>query len=190
MFAGTRTKRRAPARKLARTVAPTGVERSLGPDDIIVTKTDVTGRITYANQTFLTIAALTEDQAIGAPHSLIRHPDMPRCVFALLWRTIEAGNEIFAYVNNLAADGAHYWVFAHVTPTFGPDGAIVGYHSNRRRPRPEAVAAIEPLYGRLLAIERAIPDRKSQVEASTAELARLLGDAGKSYDEFIFSLAD
>ncbi len=102
--------------------ALTGVERRFNQDDIIVTKTDIGGRLTYGNPTFLTISDLTEREALGKPHSLIRHPDMPASVFRLLWSTIQDGKEIFAYVLNRATNGDHYWVFAHVTPTTGADG--------------------------------------------------------------------
>ena len=118
------------------TARPTGVERHLGPDELIVSKTDLQGRITYANESFLRIGAFTEDQVIGQPHNLIRHPEMPRAVFKLLWDTVQSRQELFAYVVNLAADGAHYWVLAHVTPSFDERGQVVGYHSNRRRPHP------------------------------------------------------
>lgn len=114
--------------------APTGVERTFEPDQIIVTKTDLQGRITYANDVFLGVSAFEEHEVLGQPHNIIRHPDMPRCVFQLLWDTLRAGEELFAYVVNLAGDGAHYWVLAHVTPSVGPTGTVVGYHSNRRVP--------------------------------------------------------
>jgi PAS domain S-box-containing protein len=91
------------------------------------------GHITYANDVFLRLSKYPLREVLGAPHSLIRHPDMPRCVFKLLWDTIEAKKEIFAYVLNMARDGNHYWVFAHVTPTLDAEQKIVGYHSNRRR---------------------------------------------------------
>ncbi|MGJ3262569.1 MAG: PAS domain-containing protein [Salinarimonas sp.] len=175
-------------RRLDRVVAPTGVERDFPPGEIIVTKTDLTGRITYANATFLRVAALSEAQAIGAPHAIIRHPDMPRCVFAHLWREIEAGREVFAYVNNLAADGAHYWVFAHVTPSCDAAGRVVGYHSSRRRAPAAARAVIEPLYAELLAIERAHASRKDGLAASQAALVARLEAAGRTYDELILSL--
>ena len=123
-------------------VRPTGVERSFGADEIIVTKTDPRGILTYANEVFLRTSALTEDEAIGQPHNLIRHPDMPRAVFKLLWDTLAKREEIFAYVVNLASDGAHYWVLAHVTPSFTPEGKLAGYHSNRRLPEPAAVHEI------------------------------------------------
>ncbi len=100
------------------TIQPTGIERTFKEDEIIVSKTDLKGIITYANRTFLDVALYREDEVLGMPHSIIRHPDMPRCVFKLLWDTIEEGNEIIAYVKNMAKNGDFYWVFAHVTPTF------------------------------------------------------------------------
>lgn len=112
----------------------TGVEKSFGKDEIIVSKTDLKGRITYVNRVFMSVAGYEEDELLGEPHSLIRHPDMPRCVFKLLWDTIQAKNEIFAYVINRCKNGDHYWVHAHVTPNFDAQGAVVGYHSNRRVP--------------------------------------------------------
>ena len=120
-----RAKRGPLTQKLHTHVALTGVERTFAPTDIIVTKTDLKGIITYANQVFLDVAGITEAQAIGAPHSIIRHPDMPRAVFALLWSRLQAGKEIFAYVLNMAATGDHYWVHAHVTPTFDRSGRII-----------------------------------------------------------------
>src|SRR5262245_21896843 len=111
-------------------IQPTGQERFFGADEIIVSKTDLRGHLTYANDVFLRVSAFAEDEVVGKPHNLIRHPDMPRCVFKLLWETISGGDELFAYIVNLAQDGAHYWVLAHVTPSVGLDGRVVGYHSN------------------------------------------------------------
>ena len=86
-------------------VTPSGVERIFSPEEIIVTKTDLQGRITYANEVFCRVSALREDEVLGQPHSLIRHPEMPRGVFRLLWDRLQSGQEVFAYVKNLAADG-------------------------------------------------------------------------------------
>lgn len=169
----------------------TGVERHFAADDVIVTKTDLKGRITYVNRTFLDIARLTLDQALGAPHSIIRHPAMPRCVFKLLWDTIEGGREIFAFVVNRAVNGDHYWVLAHVTPSFGPDGKIIGYHSNRRVADPRLVRdVVTPLYAELCAVENAQADRKQGMLAAHAALVAKLQAAGVSYDRFFFSLLD
>jgi PAS domain S-box-containing protein len=169
-------------------VTPTGISRSFGIDEVIVTKTDLQGRMTYVNDVFLRVACYAEHEVIGKPHNIIRHPDMPRAVFALLWNEIQAGREIFAYVNNLAADGANYWVFAHVTPTRSR-GQIVGYHSNRRVPDAAAVRAITPVYRQLLDEERRHSHPVQAIDASTRLLGDVLADAGVTYDEFVWSLA-
>jgi len=167
---------------------PTGIERYFGEEEIIVSKTDRSGRITYANDVFLKIAGYREAEVVGQPHSIIRHPDMPRGVFKLLWDTIQSGKEIFAYVVNMAKNGDHYWVFAHVTPTFGPAGEIVGYHSSRRWPSRTALDKVRPLYDRLLAAERREQSKADQISASTSILTSMLAERALAYDEFVFSL--
>ncbi len=168
-------------------IVPTGIERHFGEDEIIVSKTDLQGKITYANDVFIRVAGYTEEELIGAPHSLIRHPDMPRAVFKLLWDTLEAGHEIFAYVNNMAANGDNYWVFAHVTPSFDAHGKVVGFHSNRRVPEPARVAAVKPLYEALLATERRHSDRRDGLVASVAQLEGILAAAGLTYHEWVWT---
>ena len=168
--------------------ALTGRERTFAPDEIIVSKTDSKGRITYANRVFQRVAGYTEAELLGKPHSLVRHPDMPRCVFKYLWDTISAGREVFAYVLNRAKNGDHYWVFAHVTPSYGSRREIIGYHSSRRVPSARALAAITPIYRALLAVERKHSNPQDQWRASLPVLVDTLQKAGKSYDEFIFSI--
>ena len=168
--------------------SPSSTECTFGEDEIIVSKTDPKGRILYANDVFWRIAGYSESELLGQPHSIVRHPDMPRCVFKLLWDTLEQGNEIFAYVKNMAKNGAYYWVFAHVTPSFDSNGKIVGYHSNRRLPKPEAIAKVEPLYRQLLAEEERHKDRKAGMMAGFQMLVGLLKEQGIEYDEFVFSL--
>lgn len=168
--------------------ALTGVERTFRSDEIIVSKTDLKGHIIYANEVFQRVSGYSEGQLLGQPHSIIRHPKMPRCVFKLLWDTIETGSEIFAYVLNRAVNGDEYWVFAHVTPTFDATGKISSYHSNRRSPRREAIGKAAALYEKLLAEEARHADRKEGMAASTRILLDLLDSLGKPYDEFVFSL--
>jgi len=165
-----------------------GKERSFPPDEIIVSKTDPQGRLTYVNDIFLDVAGFTEAELIGKPHSVIRHPDMPRIVFRRLWETVKAGREIFAYVNNRAKNGDHYWVLAHVTPNVGPDGAIVGYHSNRRAPRRDVIARVEPLYALLRAREVEAGDGEAGLQASARVLDDILAKEGVSYDEYVLGL--
>ncbi len=169
-------------------VQPTGRERSFEEYEIIVSKTDLKGRITYANDIFCRVAGYSETEVLGQPHSIIRHPDMPRCVFKLLWDTVEAGHEIFAYVVNLCKNGDHYWVFAHVTPTFDEGGNIVGYHSNRRVPERRAVEQIKQIYALLKKEEDSFSDRRKGMESAFQTLVKYLGDRKIAYDEFVFSL--
>ena len=170
-------------------VAPTGVEKYFGEDEIIVSKTDLTGKICYANDVFLKVSGFSEDEVIGQPHSMIRHPDMPRAVFKLLWESIESGNEIFAYVVNICKNGDHYWVYAHVTPSYNDAGRVVGYHSNRRVPERRGLEVIQPIYRKLLEEESRHSDPRKGLQASYELFGSLLLQAGKKYDEFIWDIA-
>ena len=170
-------------------IHPTGLEVSFPDNEIIVSKTDTKGIITYANQLFIDVSGYSEAELLGAPHNLIRHPDMPRCVFKLLWDTLSEGREIFAYVVNLCKNGNHYWVLAHVTPSFGPTGEVVGYHSSRRVPDRDAVSSIIPLYQQLKEVEESYSDWRCGMHAAGEILALQLKELGLEYDEFVFSLA-
>ena len=167
----------------------TGNERSFDDDEIIVSKTDLTGKLTYGNRTFYRMAGLTEEESLGQQHNIIRHPEMPRTVFELLWRTIQDGKEIFAYVNNRSMNGDNYWVFAHVTPSFDSSGTITGYHSNRRNPNRQIINThIVPLYRELLGIEKAAPNPKQGIEDGCNKVLGILDDIKMGFNEFMFSL--
>lgn len=168
---------------------PTGRERPFLDEDIIVSKTDTKGRITYVNDVFCSVGEYTEDELLGKPHSIIRHPDMPRAIFALLWQRLKAGEEIFAFVKNLAKSGDHYWVFAHVTPSFDRQGTISGFHSNRRSVPRSALGFVEGLYRDMLAAEQGAGDPSRGVEASMQLLERYLAERGGVYDAFVQSIA-
>lgn len=166
---------------------PTNHERILAEDDLIVSKTDKKGIITYANRTFIKFALLEENELLGAPHNIIRHPDMPKAIFRLLWDTIEKGNEIFAYVKNLSSDGAYYWVFANITPVYDQSRNIIGYYSFRRRPSREAINKITPVYQEMLRIEQN-SGGKTGIEQSVGYLTNLLTENGTTYEQFILSI--
>lgn len=170
-------------------IRPTSEEVTFQPDEIIVSKTDLKGKITYANRVFAQVSGFSRAELMNQPHSIIRHPDMPRCVFKLLWDQIQDGHEVFAYVKNLAKSGAYYWVFAHVTPSYDAAGAMVGYHSNRRVPDKRVVREVmEPLYKDLLRIETSNKSAKDGLVASYAALNDIVKSKAASYDELIFSL--
>lgn len=123
----------------------TNQEVELPEDTILVSKTDLAGRITFVNQAFVEISGYTEDELIGAPHNLVRHPHMPPAAFADLWTTIKAGKPWEGIVKNRAKSGDHYWVRANATPEM-TDGEITGFISIRSTPSREQVQAAERLY--------------------------------------------
>lgn len=158
---------------------PTNKEYSVKADAFLVSKTDPKGRITYCNPPFIEIVGLSEQEILGKPHNIIRHPDMPRVIFKLLWSKISNKEEIFAYVKNLSYDGAFYWVYANVTASLDRSGNIVGYYSVRRKPNAKALDIIKPLYEKLLSLEKS-----SGMEAAEKYLNELLKEKGVSYEEF------
>lgn len=170
-------------------LSASGVEKCLSAEDVIVSKTDLRGHITYANRKFIEFSEYSEEELLGAPHSIVRHPDMPRAIFKLIWDTISSGQETFAYVVNRTKHGNFYWVFAHISPTFEhQSGKIIAYHSSRRWVNRTKLQQIIPLYEELLRIERRYTNPKEQVNASFTALQRMLRQQQMSYDEFICSL--
>ena len=172
---------------MKRAITPTSVERVMREDDFIVSKTDRKGIITYGNPTFIEFSGYSEDELIGTQHNIIRHPDMPRSAFKLVWDTIQSGKEVFAYVKNMSKDGGYYWVFAHITPDLGSDGSVIGYPSVRRCPSRKAIAAIEPVYRDMLLVEKRAGARDA-IGAGTQVLLDLLGKSGIGYEELVFAL--
>lgn len=177
---------------LARSTAPaadrvptSSIERDFKLDEIFFSITDTKGIIRYGNEVFTRISGYAKASMVGRPHNLVRHPDMPRVVFKLLWDEIGEGRPIAAYVKNRTSDGCFYWVMAIVLPAPG------GYLSIRIKPTSPLFAAVQEIYKELRGIERAIegPDglrRKDGMEASATRLRELLEKAGfESYDAFM-----
>lgn len=169
-------------------VNPTGRECPYTDDELIVSKTNLKGQITYANDVFVRLSKFPMEGVIGAPHNIIRHPHMPGSIFKLLWDTIQKKQEIFAYVLNMARDGDHYWVFAHVTPTLDSNHNVIGYHSNRRKPERDAVGRVTELYKSLLLEEGRHQHRKDGIAGASAMLQEMLDRKGVAYDEFVFQV--
>jgi PAS domain S-box-containing protein len=170
-------------------ITPTDTEVFFPEDDIIVSKTDLKGRITYANQTFCRVAGYREAELLGQPHSIVRHPDMPRAVFKLLWDTLGEGKEVFAYVKNLAKTGNYYWVFAHVTPSYDKNRNIIAFHSSRRVPDRAVVQnVIAPLYAAVLQEEKRHRNGQQALAAGFDFVVDFLKSRNISYDALIHSL--
>ena len=125
-------------------------EREFKIEELFFSVTDEKGIVQFGNNVFTRISAYTEEELIGAPHNIIRHPDMPRAVFKLLWDYLEAGKTIGAYVKNLAKDGCYYWVMAIVMP------CLNGYLSIRLKPSSPFFDLIHTLYQEILTTEQEI----------------------------------
>lgn len=123
----------------------TTTEHPLHDGKTIVSTTDLMGRITYANPYFVEVSGYTKEELIGAPHNILRHPDMPPAAFADMWATIKTGKPWTGVVKNRCKNGDYYWVFANVTPVI-ENGKPVGYVSVRTKPSREQVAATDALY--------------------------------------------
>lgn len=164
-------------------IVPNNHEKFLSDEEFIVSKTDVRGKILYGNKTFITLSGYEEHEILFKPHSILRHPDMPKVIFKFLWERVQAGEEIFAYVKNMCKDGSFYWVLANVTATKDQHNKTLDFHSVRRKPSKKAMELIPTLYKELLEIEK-----YKGLEASKTFLLQLLDERGESYDDFIFNL--
>jgi PAS domain S-box-containing protein len=168
-------------------ITPTSVERVMREDDYIVSMTDKSGLITYGNRIFIEFSGYSESELLGIQHNIIRHPDMPRAVFKLLWDKIAKSEECFAYVKNMAKDGSYYWVFANVTPTFDDVGKITGYFSVRRKPKASGVKVVTEVYRLMLEAEKKAGPTNA-IAASTKVLVDILNEKGLSYDQLVLAI--
>jgi PAS domain S-box-containing protein len=134
---------------------PRDEEIVLDPKRYIVSETDDKGKITFCNDYFIEICGYTQEELIGHPHSIIRHPDMPKVVFKLLWQTISQGKNINAVVKNLAKDGRYYWIFTEFESRKDADSQkIIGYTASRKAISKHVIEVISDLYAKLLEIEK------------------------------------
>ena len=153
---------------------PRDVEIELDPKRYIVSETDEKGKITYCNDYFKEVSGYSDEELIGHAHSIVRHPDMPKVVFKLLWETISQGKNINAVVKNLAKDGRYYWIFTEFESRKDTDtGEIIGYHASRKTVSKHIIEIIADLYSELLAVEKS-----SGVEASEKYLNDFLKEEG------------
>ena len=161
----------------------TTADSRLRIEDLIFSRTDDRGVIQSGNDVFQQVSLYSWDRLVGAPHKIIRHGDMPKGVFYMLWETIKAGEPMGAYVQNLAEDGTSYWVFSTVLPLED------GYISLRLKPSGKFFTQIIPVYETVRAAERAGQLTPQQSAEKIVEAVRSLGFA--DYPEFMsFALRD
>ena len=159
--------------------SPTTKESEFALRELFFSKTDPRGIIQSGNSVFVRVSKFDASSLIGRPHNIIRHPHMPRCVFKLLWDTITAGKPIYAYVKNMAADGAYYWVMAAVFPVEN------GYFSIRMKPSSKLFDAVQDIYGKALAAEKEA-SKSEAMGVGTGVIVKAIQEAGfSSYDDFM-----
>lgn len=161
------------------------VELKLG--DLLVSKTDSKGKITYANRTFMSVSGSPEKSLLGQPHNIIRHSDMPRGVFRFMWQTLQSGEEFFGFIKNACADGGYYWVFANVTADRDENGRLIGYFSVRRKAPREAIKQCEGLYKKMRDIE-AHTSGSSGIDKSIAYLQSYVQENFANYRDAVMAM--
>lgn len=158
-------------------------ELILERDVLITSKTDLKGNVVYCNQSFLDYAEYSEEEVLFKSHNIVRHEDMPKCVFKILWEQIKQGKEVFAFVKNKTKYDNFYWVFANITPNYDKNNRVIGYYSVRRKANPNALGAISSLYDKALQIE------KSQgISKSYQFILEQVAAAKLSYNNLVMNL--
>ncbi|MCD6259283.1 MAG: PAS domain-containing protein [Helicobacteraceae bacterium] len=120
---------------------------------VIISQTDLQGIITYANRKFCEVSGYTAEELVGKPHSIIRHPDMPKAVFAKMWDTIKGGQAWNGIVKNLRKDGLYYWVDSEILPILDDDFQVTGYIAARKAASRKDIKENEELYAKMLQAE-------------------------------------
>ena len=152
-----------------------GEEIEVKDVDIVVSKSDEEGNITYGNPIFVKLSGYDKNELIGSPHSILRHPDMPKTIFAYLWEMLKAKKEVKVFVKNRSKNGNFYRVFAVIKPALNPDGTLRNYTSTRRRSNPKAWEILEPLYQEMKELEE-----KEGIDSAKARLEAFIKEQGGS----------
>jgi len=158
-------------------------EIGLSPYKTIMSKTDKKGIIEYANEYFMEVSGYKEWELMGQPHNIIRHPDMPKVIFKLLWNKLNEGEPMMAIVKNLSKDGRYYWVIADFFSKLDKDGNVISHYARRKAVPNEVKEKISKLYKILLEIEK-----NSGIDASQAYLEGFLEDKSITYFDLILNL--
>ncbi len=150
----------------------------------IISKTDPVGTILYMNDAFETASEYNKIELIGEPHNVIRHPDMPKVVFKVLWDSLKKGNNFHAIVKNLTRTGRYYWVITDFDVEKDDKGKITGYTGRRKALPQSVIQKIEPLYKTLLEIEKVKGEKASELYFNSY----LQEEVSSSYDDFVVKL--
>lgn len=151
---------------------PINEEIELKNNVYIESDTDTKGIITYVNDYFAEISRYSREELVGKPHSIVRHPDMPKVLFKILWEHLKNGENFIAAIKNLAKDGRYYWVFTDFEPII-EEGKTIGYKASRKKISKHVTDILDPLYQKMTALEK-----EGGMEASQAYLENFLKEYG------------
>lgn len=158
---------------------PKNKEVEWNKNETLISKTDKFGIIEYCNDIFCTVSGYNDEQLINKPHSIIRHPDMPKVIFKWLWDNLNINKTIVIVIKNLAESGCYYWVYANFT-ILKDDNGDNHFFSSRKSVSNKVIEIIEPIYQKLITIEQ-----KNGIEASEQFLIQFLNEKSITYNEFI-----
>jgi PAS domain S-box-containing protein len=164
---------------------PVDKEINLDPTKTIMSKTDTRGIIEYANEYFMEISGYEEFELMGRPHNIIRHPDMPKTIFKLMWDSIEKGQNIHAFVKNMAKDGRYYWVLTNFEIKKDAEGNVISYYARRKAAPRNAIYEIDRLYYILKSIEN-----KQDMQTALNYFIGMLEEKNMTYNQFILSILE
>ena len=120
----------------------------------LISETDLKGMITFVNRKFVEMTGYSKDEAVGEPHNILRHPDMPKAAFEGMWKIIKEGKTWEGYVKNLRKDGKYYWVVVNIVPKKDEAGNVIGYIASRKMPDPAHLRLVKQQYKEMLAKEK------------------------------------
>ena len=162
---------------------PKDIEITVSPKKTIVSRTNEKGIIRFVNDYFKEIAGYKENELVGFAHNVIRHPDMPKIIFKLLWDELKKGNDMRAIIKNLAKDGRYYWVITNFHTLYDDDGKIIGYYARRKAVPQHVKEEVAKLYKTLLSLEE-----HGGMEESEKYLKQWLAEHNTTYQDYVESL--
>ncbi|MEA1983738.1 MAG: PAS domain-containing protein [Campylobacterota bacterium] len=160
---------------------PLDIEVKVDSKKELLSETDTQGVITYANENFVELSGYSEAELVGSPHNILRHIDMPKTVYKLLWDNLKTGKPYKAIVQNKRKDGKYYWVYSEYEPLFDKTKNLRGFRSKRFPVPKKALEEVETIYKKLLHLE----ETKSQKEAEQFLELKLHNDGYHDYAEFV-----
>lgn len=163
---------------------PTGKEIKLSKYDMLVSKTNVEGTITFSNSNFSKISGYKKNELIGSSHNIVRHPDMPKAIFYLMFERLKKGKNFPSVIKNLSKNGDHYWVTTDFSIFLNKEGEILSFTAFREVAPKHVVKELEPLYQKLVMLEQ-----EDSMETSLSYLESFLNKKNMTYDEYIKDLA-